>query len=150
MKHKPIAPTPGPPHAVWAWRARPRSQTVTGLVPPPAKARNSALTQARRTTSRPPSTVGKAPSVPNREGTWTVKPASRTQRASRRTSGLMPGISGSTTTAGPVPATYTVFATPSTVTLRRVKSVIGSLSFMGPAWSRGRPPGEGRDRQGQG
>ena len=51
-----------------------------------------------------------------------MKPASRTHRASRSTSGLMPGISGIRTTAGPAPATYTVFTTPSTSTSRREKS----------------------------
>ena len=39
-------------------------------------------------------------------------PASRTHRASRSTSGLMPGISGIRITAGPEPAMYTAFTTP--------------------------------------
>ena len=47
VKHIPIAPTPGPPHSSWANRASDRSHCVTGLDSFAAKARNSALTQAR-------------------------------------------------------------------------------------------------------
>ena len=42
----------------------------------------------------------------------------------------MPGISVITITAGPVPATYTIFVTPSRVIARRSKSSSGSSSFM--------------------
>src|SRR5262245_2641779 len=47
----------------------------------------------------------------------------------------MPGISGISTTAGPDPATCTVFATPSTTAVRRAKSVIASSAVMRPAWT---------------
>jgi hypothetical protein len=42
----------------------------------------------------------------------------------------MPGISVITITAGPLPATWTVFVTPSKVTMRGSKSSSGSSSFM--------------------
>jgi hypothetical protein len=57
-------------------------------------------------------------------------PASRTQRAKRATSGLIPGISLMTMTAGPLPATCTRLATPSNVISRGVKSSSGSSCFM--------------------
>ena len=47
VKHMPMAPTPGPPHSPCANRASERSHCVTGLDSLAAKARNSALTQAR-------------------------------------------------------------------------------------------------------
>jgi hypothetical protein len=59
-----------------------------------------------------------------------VKAASRTQRAKRATSGLIPGISLITMTADPRPATYTRLATPSNAISRRPKSSSGSSSFM--------------------
>jgi hypothetical protein len=59
------------------------------------------------------SASGSAPSRPNSDGIHTVKPASRTQRAKRARCGLMPGISGITITAGPLPATWTIFERPS-------------------------------------
>jgi hypothetical protein len=145
VKHIPIAPTPGPPHCSCASRASDRSQLVTGLDPLPANARNSALTHARRNTAVPSSTVGTAPSRPNSEGMYTVKPASRTQRAKRATCGLMPGISVMTITPGPAPVTCTAFVAPSSVTVRRSKSSSGSSSsvmdvgmagFVAVAWRR--------------
>ena len=48
VKHIPIAPTPGPPHASCASFASARSHRVTGLDPAPAKARNSALVAVMR------------------------------------------------------------------------------------------------------
>ncbi|GAA2068717.1 hypothetical protein GCM10009801_17230 [Streptomyces albiaxialis] len=70
----------------------------------------------------------------------------------------MPGISGISTTAGPEPATYTVFVTPAISTDRREKSVIGSSrrvapspcplsALMGAAWPGERAYGERRDRR---
>ena len=49
-------------------RASARSQTVTGLVSFAVRARNSALTHARRITARPSSACGTAPSRPNSDG----------------------------------------------------------------------------------
>ena len=68
VKHMPIAPTPGPPHSSCASRASARSHCVTGLDSLAAKARNSALTQARLNTATPSSAPGTAPSRPNSEG----------------------------------------------------------------------------------
>ena len=87
VKHMPMAPTPGPPHSSCASRANARSHCVTGLDSLAAKARNSALTQARLNTAMPSSTCGTAPSRPNSDGMYTVKPASRTQRRSERRAG---------------------------------------------------------------
>ncbi|MCY1224436.1 hypothetical protein D9M72_365940 [compost metagenome] len=68
VKHMPMAPTPGPPHSACASRASARSHCVTGLEALPAKARNSALTQARWNTALPSSASGTAPSRPNIDG----------------------------------------------------------------------------------
>ena len=105
VKHMPIAPTPGPPHSPCARRASARNHATAGVVPLAPSARNSALTHARRSTATPSSTPGTAPSRPNSDGRYTVKPASRTHRPNRATCGLIPGISGMTITAGPLPAT---------------------------------------------
>src|ERR1700754_2207046 len=59
---------------------------------------------------------------------YTVKPASRTQRAKRATCGLMPGTSGITITAGPVPDTWTILVVSFSVILRGWKSSSGSYS----------------------
>jgi hypothetical protein len=95
-----------------------------------ANARNSALAHARRNVALPSSTAGTPPSRPNSDGMYTVNPASRTQRLKRATCGLIPGISVMTITAGPAPATWTIFVTPSRVTSRCWKSSSGSSSFM--------------------
>ena len=131
VKHMPIAPTPGPPHSPCASRASDRSHTVTGLDSLAANARNSALMHARCRMAAPSSTCGSAPSRPNSEGMYTVKPASLTQRLKRATCGLMPGISVITITAGPLPDTCTTFVTPSRVTARGSKSSSGSSPFSG-------------------
>ena len=68
-------------------------------------------------TARPAAASGNAPSRPNSDGRYTEKPASRTQRAKRATCGLIPGISASTITAGPAPATRTVRVSPSSQAL---------------------------------
>ena len=46
VKHMPIAPTPGPPHSPWVYRARARSQSVIGARRPVANDANSFDTQA--------------------------------------------------------------------------------------------------------
>ena len=47
--------------------------------------------------------VGSRPGVPNSEGRTAVKPASSTRRPKSATSGVIPGISVMTMTAGPLP-----------------------------------------------
>jgi hypothetical protein len=103
VKHMPMAPTPGPPHSLWACAARARNHTVTGLDSFAAKARNSRLTQARSKTTLPSLAVATAPSRPNRLGIHTVNPATRTHRANRATCGLIPGISAITNDGGAHP-----------------------------------------------
>ena len=52
------------------------------------------------------------PGSPKSTGIRTVQPSSRTRRARPATSGVMPGISAMTITAGPSPLRYTSWLTP--------------------------------------
>ncbi len=52
------------------------------------------------------------PGTPKSDGKTAVNPASITRRANASTSGVMPGISSMTMTAGPLPARYTVRVKP--------------------------------------
>ena len=115
VKHMPTAPTPGPPHCACASAARPRSQPITGLVRPSAKAVNSRETHTRARVPTVYPTVTSRPGVPNSDGMRTLNPAPTTRRAKSRTCGCSPGTSWMTMTAGPVPAAYTGCVTPSCV-----------------------------------
>ena len=55
------------------------------------------------------------PGSPTSDGIATVNPASISRRPKSATSGVMPGISCTTTTPGPVPPRYTGRVTPSNV-----------------------------------
>ena len=68
----------------------------------------SRLPTARPVSAKAPgraSFAGSSPSTPNSDGTNTVQPAAATRRANEATSGVIPGISAITMTAGPLPVT---------------------------------------------
>ncbi len=68
VKHMPIAPTPGPPHSLWAWTAKARSHTTSGLDSFAANALKRRLMQPPIIVIVPPMPPGGAPSLPNRCG----------------------------------------------------------------------------------
>ena len=127
VKHMPTAPTPGPPHSSWAWRARARSQSMAGGVVRRAKARNSREMHTLGATFAMFAGVLSAPGSPKRTGMNTVWPRSTTRRANPATAGVMPGISAITMTAVPLPARYTSRRLPPKVNVSRVKSVRASV-----------------------
>src|SRR5262245_5870056 len=61
------------------------------------------------------------PGSPKSEGILTLNPASRTRRPKSATSGVIPGISWITITAGPDPARYTDRVVPACVNVISVK-----------------------------
>ena len=72
VKHIPTAPTPGPPHSRWAWRASARSQSIAGGVVRRANAGNSWDTHAGTIDRTMAPWVASAPGSPNRWGRYTV------------------------------------------------------------------------------
>jgi hypothetical protein len=103
LKHMPIAPTPGPPSSRCNDRASARSQPMIGDVWFSAQCVNSlemhtfAIDWARY------GPLTSLPGVPTSEGITTVNPAATTSFANLATFGVMPGISCTTITAGPLP-----------------------------------------------
>ena len=99
----PNAPTPGPPSSACSSRASERSQPATGVVSPSASLVNSLLTHSFGKTFANTRGVAGSSGVPNRCGITTLKPAATTSSPNAITSGVIPGISWISTTAGPLP-----------------------------------------------
>jgi hypothetical protein len=74
-----------------------------GLVLPVAQVENSRLTHACATDFNAYETDIGSPGVPKSEGSTAVNPRAATRRANAATSGVMPGTSWITITAGPEP-----------------------------------------------
>ena len=84
-------------------RASARSQEMIGDVCPSASLVNSRATQSRSDDRAMYAPLGSLPGVPSSDGMITVNPASTTSSANFATNGVIPGISWTTTTPGPVP-----------------------------------------------
>ncbi|CAB4368522.1 unannotated protein [freshwater metagenome] len=102
-KHIPIAPTPLPPISLCREPARARSQEIIGDVFCNANVVNSFATQIFNIDDAMYLPLTACPGVPTRSGMTTVKSALTTSFAKRSTAGVMPGISWTTMTTGPVP-----------------------------------------------
>ncbi len=101
--HMPTAPMPGPPHRASSCRPSARSHSVTGEVLPAAQVANSRDTQHQASTGVALRADVASPGTPNRCGSTAVHPSSATRSANATTSGVIPGTSAMTITAGPVP-----------------------------------------------
>jgi len=99
----PTTPTPGPPQRACSAAASLRNQAVIGLVLRSAKQANSRETQAGPMERRAYHGETARPGSPKTWGRTAVQPAAATRRPNCATSGVIPGISLITTTAGPVP-----------------------------------------------
>jgi hypothetical protein len=103
VKHIPMTPTPGPPARACRCRASARTYSAIGRSARRAKAANSAVMHALARVATAYPRVGRRPGVPNSEGTATVNPAATRWFARPITCGVRPGISGRSTTPGPMP-----------------------------------------------
>ena len=101
--HMPTAPMPGPPHRASSCRPSARSHSVTGDVLPAAQVANSCDTQHQAATCALLRADAGSPATPYRWGSTAVHPSSWTRSAKATTSGVIPGTSEMTITAGPVP-----------------------------------------------
>jgi hypothetical protein len=103
VKHMPMTPTPRPGVRPARSAANALRKSAIGRCALVANARNSLAmhTRAKVLATYPP-LIG-LPGVPNGDGTTTVKPWETRWSARPSTSGVMPGISGTSTTPGPAP-----------------------------------------------
>ena len=112
LKHMPTAPTPGPPTSRCNCLASARNHAMTGEVWPNASVVNSRDTHTLLIDDKMYFLSGARPTSPTKSGITTVNPASTTSSANFMTAGVMPGISCTTTTPGPLPLRYVSYVKP--------------------------------------